>query len=82
LKKGPYVIGQSDYYVKTGHIQYSDDGENWINASDTQFETAAGDTESSFVINAGSHRYWRITCESSRHPYWDQVSSWRIRNVW
>ncbi len=74
VKKGPYAGNTEDYYVKTGHIQYSDDGNNWVNVNEEEFETTEGKVDSSFKVNAGSHRYWRITCESTRWRYEDQVS--------
>lgn len=74
LKKSNAIKQNADYYVKDGHIQYSDDGINWTNVKDENFRTTEGDTISSFAVNIGAHRYWRITCESSRWKFWDQVA--------
>lgn len=71
LKKGSEGVNM---HVRSGYIQYSDDGTNWSNANEETFETTEDNSDSIFTVNAGAHRYWRITCESNRWAYWDQVA--------
>lgn len=59
--------------MRSGHIQYSDDGTNWVNINEEGFLTTNDASDSVFIVDAGEHRYWRITCESNRWHYWDQV---------
>lgn len=52
--------------VKYFKIQYSDDNNTWIDATD-KLQAEYNNTKQTYNINSGEHRYWRMYVYESSH---------------